>query len=176
MRADTKHVRRRAAILTLLGLFVVAALASASPGARTQFASSEIATVVGAGLMGPSVEEFRPNDPLTASELAVVVSSLGGAIAVDDPDAPVTVRELDARLVTLTGLRSSAQAIRTAALDAGVSPKPWLGTETVARMLGFRINHPREEDELELEVTEPVTRAEAAFSIATYLGLTDDEV
>jgi cell wall-associated NlpC family hydrolase len=168
--------RRAAATLAVVGLLLAAVTSSASAGTRTQFASSEIATVVAAGLMGPSVEDFRPSDPLTATELAVVVSSLGGAIAIDDPDAPVTVRELDARLVTLAGLRSSAQAIRLAALDAGLTPRPWLGTETVARMLGFRINHPREEDELELEVNDPITRAEAAYSIATYLGLTDAEV
>jgi hypothetical protein len=169
-------MRRRAAALVLAGFLVVAATASASSGARTQFASSEIETVVAAGLMGPSVEDFRPTDPLTASELAVVVSSLGGAIAVDDPDASVTVRELDARLVTLAGLRSSAQAVRLAAVEAGLAARPWLGTETVARMLGFRVNHPRGEDELELEVNDPITRAEAAYSIAGYLGLSDEKV
>ncbi|HVR13399.1 MAG TPA: hypothetical protein VMS41_06445, partial [Gaiellaceae bacterium] len=96
---------RRATVLVIAGLLTAAATASASPSARSQFASSEIQAVVDAGLMGPSVEAFRPNDPLTASELAVVVASLGGAISIDDPNAPVTVRELDARLVTLAGLR-----------------------------------------------------------------------
>lgn len=169
-------MRRRAAVLAVVGLLVGAATASAAPSARSQFASSEIQAVVDAGLMGPSVEDFRPSDPLTASELAVVVSSLGGAISVDDPDAPVSVRELDARLVSLVGLRNSAQAIRLAAFDAGLAPRPWVGTETIARMLGFRINHPREEDELELEVTDPITRAEAAYSIARYLTLSDEQV
>jgi hypothetical protein len=176
MRADTNLMRLCAAALVAAGLLVAVVTASASAGARSQFASAEIATVVDAGLMGPSVEDFRPSDPLTASELAVVVSSLGGAIAVDDPDAPVSVRELDARLVTLAGLRSSAQAIRLAAVDAGLNARPWLGTETVARMLGFRVNHPREEDDLELEVNDPITRAEAAYSIAGYLGLSADEI
>jgi cell wall-associated NlpC family hydrolase len=164
-------MRRRALVLAVAGLFVAVGTAAAAPSARSQFAASEIQTVVDAGLMGPSVEAFRPSDPLTASELAVVVSSLGGAISVDDPDAPVSVREFDARLVTLAGLRDSAQAIRLDAVDAGLSARPWLGTETVARMLGFRTNHPREEDELELEVTDPITRAEAAYSIAGYLAL-----
>jgi hypothetical protein len=150
--------------------------ASGAPAARSQFASSEIRTVVEAGLMGPSVEAFRPDDPLTASELAVVVSSLGGAISVGDPDALVTVRELDARIVSLVGLRPEAQGVRQAALDAGLSPRPWLGTETVARLLALRINHPRGEDELELQVTQPVTRAEAAYSFARYLALSDTEL
>lgn len=169
-------MRRPVTVVAVAAVLMAAAVPAASSGARAQFASSEIQTVVDAGLMGPSVEEFRPSDPLTASELAVVVSSLGGAIAVDDPDAPVTVRELDARLVSLAGLRPSAQAIRLAAAAAGLAPRPWLGTETVARMLGFRVNHPRDEDELELEVSDPITRAEAAYSIAGYLGLSDEEV
>ena len=121
--------------------------------------------------MAPSVESFRPEDPLTASELATVIASLGGAISVSDPNALVSVRELDARLVSLTGLRPAAQTIRLAAVDAGLGPRPWLGTETVARMLEFRVNHPRTEDELELQLSQPVTRREAAYSIAVYLDL-----
>ena len=157
---------------------VAAALLSGAPAPAARatgpsFASAEMATVVAAGLMAPSVATFRPDDPLTASELATVVASLGGAISVADPDADVTVRELDARLVSLTGLRPAAQTIRVAAADAGLSPRPWLGTETIARMLGFRVNHLRSEDEVELQVTQPVTRAEAAYSIAKYLTLDD---
>jgi cell wall-associated NlpC family hydrolase len=87
----------------------------------------------------------------------------------------VTVRELDARLVTLAGLRPAAQKIRLAAVAAELEPRPWLGTETVARMLGLRVNHPREEEQLELQLSQPVTRAEAAYSIAVYLGLTEFE-
>lgn len=160
-----------AAALAAIAL-VGASAASARPAtASPSFATAEIAKVVDAGLMAPSVETFRPQDPLTASELATVIASLGGSISIADPDALVAVRELDARLVSLTGLRPAAQSIRIAAVEAGLSPRPWLGTETVARMLGFRINHPRGEDELELQVSQPVTRAEAAYSIAMYLEL-----
>jgi cell wall-associated NlpC family hydrolase len=162
-------LRTVAASLAVLAL-AAASAASARPQA-TPFATAEIATVVEAGLMAPSVESFRPDDPLTASELAIVIAILGGAISIADPNELVTVRELDARLVSLAGLRPAAQAVRFAALDAGLSPRPWLGTETVARLLGLRINHPRTQDELELQVSQPVTRAEAAYSIATYLAL-----
>jgi cell wall-associated NlpC family hydrolase len=162
----------RAAAVGIAALaLVVASTASARPAASPSFASAEIARVVDAGLMAPSVEAFRPVDPLTATEFATVVASLGGAISVSDPNALVSVRELDARLVTLTGLRPAAQAIRLAAVDAGLGPRPWLGTETVARMLEFRVNHPRTEDELELQLSQPVTRAEAAYSISAYLDL-----
>ena len=154
---------------------VVASPTSAGP-VPPSFAAAEIAKVVGAGLMSPSVESFRPEDPLTASELATVVASLGGAIAIADPDAPVAVRELDARLVSLAGLRPEAQSIRLAAVGAGLGPRPWLGTEAVARMLGFRFNHPRAQDRLELQVSQPVTRAEAAYSLAAYLDLDETKV
>jgi cell wall-associated NlpC family hydrolase len=166
----------RAVAVVLVALLLGAGSASAGSTSRSQFASSEIQVVVDAGLMGPSVEAFRADEPLTASELAVVVSSLGGAISIADPAALVSVRELDARLVSLAGLRPEAQSIRQAALEAGLSPRPWLGTETVARLLGFRINHPRGEDELELQVTQPVTRAEAAYSFARYLALSDPQL
>ena len=150
--------------------------ASARQAAAPSFASAEIAAVVSAGLMGPSVAAFRPQDPLTASELATVVASLGGAISVADPNAPVPPRELHAQLVTLAGLRPAARDLRLAAADAGLAPRPWLGTETVARLLGLRLNHPRGQDELELQVSQPVTRAEAAYSIAVYLTLGESAI
>jgi cell wall-associated NlpC family hydrolase len=169
-------MHRAAAVGIAAFALVVASAGAARPAPSSSFASAEIARVVDAGLMAPSVESFRPDDPLTASELATVVASLGGAISVSDPDALVSVRELDARLVSLTGLRPMAQAIRLAAVDAELAPRPWLGTETVARMLEFRVNHPRTEDELELQLSQPVTRREAAFSIAVYLDLEDTTV
>jgi len=171
-------MRRRLASLPLAALVLAVAV---SPGfARSTVARSwaapQIATVVDAGLMAPSVDAFRPNDPLTATELAVVVASLGGAVAVDDPDRPVTMRELDAQLVTIVGLRPVARDIRLAAVEAGLRPTPWLGTETIARMLELRVNHVRTEEELELQVSQPATRAEAAYSIARVLTLEDPEV
>jgi cell wall-associated NlpC family hydrolase len=66
--------------------------------------------------------------------------------------------------------------IRLAALNAGLSPRPWLGTETVARMLGLRVNHERESEALELQLSQPATRAEAAYSIARVLALRADEI
>ena len=55
-------------------------------------------------------------------------------------------------------------------------PRPWLGTETVARMLGLRINHLQAEDARELQVSQPVTRAEAAYSIARVLTIQQYEL
>ena len=170
-RADTTFMHRAVVAGILTFALVVAGAASARPATAPTFASAAIEKVVAAGLMAPSVDSFRPEDPLTATELATVIASLGGAISISDPDAPVSIRGLDARLVTLAGLRPAAQSVRLAAAEAGLAPRPWLGTEAIARMLGFRVNHPRDQDELELQVWQPATRAEAAYSIATYLGL-----
>lgn len=167
---------RAAAISVLVAGLVATGAASARSQAPPAFAAAEMTAVVEAGLMAPSVATFRPRDALTSSELATVVASLGGAISVADPNAPVTVRELHAQLVTLAGLRSSARAIRVDAAEAGLAPRPWLGTEAVARLLGLRMNHPRGQDELELQVSQPATRAEAAYSIAVYLGLDESAI
>lgn len=162
--------------VVVLALCLPVASASASSRAAGSWAAPQIATVVDAGLMGTSAGGFRPEDPLLWSEFAVVVTSLGGAISVDDPYGSVTIRELDAQLVALAGLRSAARRVRSAARDAGLMPTAWLGTETVARMLGLRINHERAYEQLERQLTQPASRAEAAYSIARLLAVTDAEI
>jgi cell wall-associated NlpC family hydrolase len=163
--------------LSLAAVVLIATgTASGAPKPRASFADAQIQAVVDAGLMAPSATAFRPDDPLTETELAVVLASLGVSVSVVDPYRPVTLRELDARLVSLVGLRSAAMQIRLAALNAGLSPKSWLGTETVARMLGLRINHERGSEELELQLSQPATRAEAAYSIARVLALTPEDI
>jgi len=123
--------------------------------------------------MAPSVAEFRPDDPLTQSELSAVVAPLGLVTSVTDPDQTVSIRELNAHLVTAAGLRPEARLIRLQALHVGLSPKPWLGTETIARMLGLRLNHVLTHDERELQLSQPATRAETAYSLARLLTLDD---
>jgi cell wall-associated NlpC family hydrolase len=177
LAVDTRLMRRFAA-LAFAGLVFAALVGTA--GARStaarSWAAPQIAAVVDVGLMAPTVGEFRPGDPLTATEFAIVLASFGASVAVDVPDRPVTMRELDAQLVTLVGLRPAARHVRLAAVDAGLSPKPWLGTETVARLLELRVNHERTEEELELQLAQPATRAEAAFSIARVLTLDDSAI
>lgn len=169
-------MRRIAAVpLAVLVLATVVGIASARPSARS-WAAPQIASVVGAGLMAPSAAEFRPDDHLTAAEFAIVLASLGGSPRVEDPDRVVSMRELDAELVTLVGLRPVARRIRLAAVGAGLSPRPWLGTETLARMLELRLNHLRDVEELERQVLQPATRAEAAYSVARVLELDPSDV
>jgi cell wall-associated NlpC family hydrolase len=160
------------AALVCVVSFLAVAPAGASPAARS-WAAPQIDAVVAAGFFAPSAAEFRPDDPLLAGELATVLASLGvPEVVVVDPNRPVTIRELDAQLVTAVGLRSSARELRLAAAAAGLTPKPWLGTEAVARLLGLRFNHLRDQEHLELQLAQPATRAEAAYSLARVLTLT----
>jgi cell wall-associated NlpC family hydrolase len=167
---------RRIALLLSLAFLAATGTAGAQPPLARSWAAPQIETVVGAGLMAPSVTDFRPDDLLTSSELAAALSSLGAEATVTDPYRRVTVRELDAQLVTIAGLRPHARELRLEAESAGLMPRTWLGTETVARMLGLRVNHLLTEEELELQVSQPVTRAEAAYSIARLLTIQEYEL
>ena len=86
-----------------------------------------------------------------------------------DPAAPVTVSQLDARLVKALQLSAAATQLLTAARTAGLSVPSRFGNETVARLLGLRTNHPAKDDDLELLPNDPVTRAETAYSVAKIL-------
>ncbi len=61
-------------------------------------------------------------------------------------------------------------------MTAGVQPTAMLGTETAARLLGLRINHPAGSEDLERLPTQPAPRAEAAFSLARILALDPSRV
>jgi cell wall-associated NlpC family hydrolase len=161
---------RRLALLACTFALFAAGTAGAQP-TPPSWATPQIKAVVDAGFMATSVSDFRPDDPLTSGELATVLGALGVTITVPDPDRLVTVRELDAQLVTVAGLRPEARAIRLEAERVGLTPKQWLGTETVARLLGLRLNHLMANDDRELQLSQPVTRAEAAYSLARLLSL-----
>ncbi len=168
---------RRLAVLTVLAFLASSGGAGAqSTPAPRSWAAPQIQQVVDAGLMAPSVADFRPDDPLTSAELAATLASLGAEVTDVGSDRPVTVRELDAKLVTALGLRPLARALRLGADAAGLMPRTWLGTETAARLLGLRVNHLKTQEELELQLSQPATRAEAAYSIARLLALQDYEL
>jgi len=170
--------------ISLLAAVIVLALGSglaraAGSGGRDAqaWASAQIAAVVGAGAMGPDVASFRATDPLTRGELYDAVAALGLSVAFpSDPTRFVSMRELDAQLVAALGLLPAAKRIRVAARDAGLEPTSMLGTETVARLLGLRLNHPQDQEQLELGPGQPATRAEAAYSLARVLQLTSAEI
>jgi cell wall-associated NlpC family hydrolase len=170
-------MRRLTVLVCLLFSFALAGTAGARTTTPRSWAAPQIENVVAAGLMATTAADFRPDDPLTSGELAVVLAVLGmPTVSVSDLDRPVTLRELDAQLVSALGLRPYARDLRLAALDAGLAPRQWLGTETIARMLGLRVNHPKAEEALELQLSQPATRAEAAYSVARVLALRADEL
>jgi hypothetical protein len=169
-------MRRRLALAILL-LPALASPAQAAPD--RSWAQPQIRAVVEAGLFAGPVAGFGPQKPLTQRALADALDAL--SLAAEEPAAPayraavpgraVTIRELDAALVGRLGLGDAARAVTAALRDAGLAPKPGAGTETVARLLGLRTNHPADRDELELGLNEPATRAEAAYSLAKVLEL-----
>lgn len=157
---------------SLVLLAAICALAAAPSASATSWAQSQIKVVVEQGLMGPSVTAFRPAQPLTRGELGYAIAVLTASPqVVVDPDRAVTVAGLDARLVSYLGLRAAARRFRQVVGDAGLRPPKRLGTETVARLLRLRFNHPAARDDLELRPADPVTRAEAAYSLARVLEL-----
>lgn len=164
-----------------LVLFALAAfwLVPSATAADRSWAQPQIETVVEAGLLADSAAAFKPQKPLTQRALASALETLtlnadaptGYRYPLVAPGRAVTIRELDAALVGFLGLGDAARSVTAALRDAGLAPKAGAGSETVARMLGFRFNHPAVDDALELGPNDPATRAEAAYSLARLLGL-----
>jgi cell wall-associated NlpC family hydrolase len=157
----------------LLGAPAAVAAKRSTPGpAPVSWAQPQIKVVVGHGLMAKSVSAFRPDDSLTQGELSTLVAGLTkkAASVPADPAAPVTVTQLDARLVRILDLSDAAKAFYDGAHAAGLAVPSRFGTETVARLLGLRFNHPAARDDLELLPSDPVTRAETAYSVAKILA------
>jgi hypothetical protein len=163
--------------LVLFGLVLSCLLPAGSAAAEKSWAHAEIAAVVEAGLFAEPAAAFEPQKPLTQRALAGALETLSSASGTATtyravvPGRAVTIRELNAVLVGFAGLGDAARAVTSALRDAGLAPKAGAGTETVARLLGLRTNHPAERDELELGLNDPATRAEAAYSLAQLLDL-----
>jgi cell wall-associated NlpC family hydrolase len=85
------------------------------------------------------------------------------------PAATVTLQDFDHVLVNTLGLSDASAAVLGELRRAGLDPPARAGWETIARLVGLRLNHPAEQDSLELLPTQPVTRAEAAYSVARAL-------
>jgi cell wall-associated NlpC family hydrolase len=157
------------------GLFLLAILATlvAAPAVHAgSWARPQIQIVVDHGLMGPSVAEFRPGQPLTREELGYAMAVLTGEQqVVVDPARRVTMAQLNRRLVTYLGLRGAAKSFKRKVANAGLTPPRRLGDEVVARLIQLRINHPAAADNLELRPNDVATRAEAAYSLAQVLDV-----
>ncbi|MEO5575739.1 MAG: C40 family peptidase [Gaiellaceae bacterium] len=165
--------------LAVLGLVCLWLTPFASAAAEPSWAQAQIEIVVEAGLLADTVAAFKPQRPLTQRALAGALATLASAseepiayrYPLVAPGRAVTIRELDAALVGFLGLGDAARSVAAALRDAGLAPGAGAGTETVARLLGLRTNHPAAEDTLELGLNDPATRAEAAYSLARLLAL-----
>jgi cell wall-associated NlpC family hydrolase len=169
---DAKRVRRRSLLaLSLLATFTAPLVATASPRSSA-WDATQIQLVTKHGLLGGDPADFRPDDPLSAGELADLVAGLTGKVAAvpADPSAPVTIAQLDAALVRGEGLGATAARFRAALVAAGLNPPARFGPEVVARLLGLRTDHPQSQEYLEVPPSGVATRAEAAFSAAKILG------
>src|SRR5262245_49578176 len=95
---------------------VLALVLAAAPAAATSWAQPQIKVVTARGLMGGKTASFRPNDPLTAGELADLVTGLTGQAAPIGlpPSTPVTIAQLDAQLVRAVGLLPVARQFTAA--------------------------------------------------------------
>src|SRR4029079_15338756 len=108
--------------------------------------------------------------------IATTTTALAAPKQVANPDKPVTITTLDARLVAALGLGTAASTFAKNAKAAGLKVLTRFGTEVVARLLGLRLNHPASDDSLELLPGDPATRAEAAYSVAQLLSFDGWEV
>jgi len=109
---------------------------------------------------------------LDGTDLAAAFGALSlrlGMAPVSVPAGHVSVTRFDALLVEQLGLGDVARAVQAEAARAGLRPGPRFGTEAVARQLGLRFNHDSAHDARELYPWEAITRAEAAWSLATVL-------
>ena len=162
---------RRAALLTFLAAL---ALAAAAPAGAASWADPQIRVVVRESVMGPSVAAFRPRDPLTAGALARAVTAFTGVErAPARPDRVVRMRRLERALVRAAGLAGPARHVQAEVRSTRLEPPKRLGAEVIARMLGLRYNHPSEDDGRELRPGDRATRAEAAYSFAKLLQLSE---
>jgi cell wall-associated NlpC family hydrolase len=109
---------------------------------------------------------------LQAAELNDAFAALGARLGVPSVrvwGTHVSVTRFDELLVEQLGMSDVAQAVQAQAQRAGLRPGPRFGSEVVARELGLRFNHDSAHDAFELYPWEAITRAEAAWSLATVL-------
>ena len=166
----------RALLATTAALLLVSSPAAAATGTwdrRDQHA------VVGAGLMAPLDDgQFHGERPVAGAQLPGALHALAdrlGAARVPVPTGRVSLAGFDRLVVTQLGLADVAQAVQSRARTAGLAPPPRFGTEVVARLLGLRVNQPVARERLELYPWDPITRADAAYSLARVLAFTGAE-
>jgi cell wall-associated NlpC family hydrolase len=177
---------RRAMILSaLIGSCAFAPAPASAAATLGNWDGAQERQVVKDGLMSAPGGAFRGAAPLSAAQANAAMSAVAARIgdqAGSGPETqpvhtvqistggPVTVTRFDALLVDQLGLADVAAHVQSVASGAGLNPPAYFGTEVVARYLGLRYDHPSGTDQLELFPSDPITRAEAAWSLAQVAG------
>lgn len=162
-----------AAVVALLALAPAAHAAHAARITLGNWDKGDQRAVSRAGLLPDLNGSFAGDRPLAATDLRGALHALADLDGTTPAPTPasghVSVAGFDRVLVEQLGLADVAQAVQQEAARAGLSPPARFGTEVVARYLGLRFNHPAGQDDLELYPWQPITRAEAAYSLARVL-------
>jgi cell wall-associated NlpC family hydrolase len=134
--------------------------------ARLQSAASEQRPQGDGGEGGeqavPDGEQSTPSTPLPAGPATPVAHT---------SQSSVTVVTFDRMIVEELGLTSVAAHVQAVAASAGLQPPSYFGSEVAARFLELRYEHPVGSQRLDLFPTEPITRADAAWSLARIMEL-----
>jgi cell wall-associated NlpC family hydrolase len=163
-------MRRRFLLVLLIALVPTGVASAAKPAS---WAAAEIR------VLGQDPAAFRADETVTRGELAELFAAAAGRTpaAIAKPEVPLTIQDLDARLVAALGLTAEAKAFAAGAKAAGLAPPSRFGTEVVARLLGLRKNHAAKDDALlERLPGEPASRAEAAYSLAQIVRFRGHEI
>ena len=158
------------ALITTLGLAATQARAAVTLG---NWDSAQQRQVVKDGLMAAPGGAFQGAARLTGAQASAAMAAVAGKTnmaAIQISGGTVTVVRFDALVVDQLGLADVASHVQAVAAAAGLAPPSYFGTEVVARYLGLRYDHPADTDQLELFPTDPITRAEAAWSLAQVAG------
>ncbi len=121
---------------------------------------------------------FHGERALDGGEMRRALSVLAlrrGSAAVRVPAGTVSVERFHALVLRQLGLADVAARFRSEARRAGLRPPRRFGYEVVARLVSLRFNHPARDDPLELFPWDPITRAEAAYSLARVDGFDDGD-
>ena len=171
----------------LAGLIAALGLAPAAASAQVTLGNWDGAQqhqVVKALLMSDlSGHGFGGAQPLRGAQADRAMAALALMMSQDfsawgQPSAPaplragqssVTVVGFDRLIIDQLGLADIAAHVQQATAAVGLNPPSYYGSEVVARFLGLRYDHPAGTDQLELFPTDPITRAEAAWSLAQVL-------
>jgi cell wall-associated NlpC family hydrolase len=161
----------RLLLATALAVLLFAAPAAAATGSWDRRDQQAVAQ---AGLMAPLDDgQFHGERPVAGGQLQDALHALAdrlGVARVPVPAGGVSLAGFDRLLVTQLGLADVAQAVQVQARHAGLAPPPRFGSEVVARLLGLRFNQPVSRERLELYPWNPITRADAAYSLARVLS------